>query len=167
MSSILIPTIRNDTNYNPLSQLYIYSPFKSNSQYKKSHISLHDSFQNYLFNFPDKNLIQLVNCNFLQLHIIPFIFLEMFYNLFFGIFHLIYKWICTKMFQLMKLKYLIRNPNSAKNTFPCELGNNPVERLVIIIQHIANILAGYFLAVMFYNPIVNTPTAKARWLPIL
>ena len=50
------------------------------------------------------------------------------------------------MFQFVKLEYFIRNPNSTKNAFPCELGNNPVERLIIIAQHIANILAGYFLA---------------------
>ena len=98
------------------SAIYLHS-IQIHSQYKKSHVLLHDSFQNYLFNFSDENLISYTNCNFLQLHIIPFIFLEMFHNLFLRIFHLIYKWICTKVFQFVKLEYFIRNPNSTKNAF--------------------------------------------------
>ena len=39
-----------------IRHIYLFS-IQSHSQYKKSHVSLHDSFQNYLFNFPNKNLI--------------------------------------------------------------------------------------------------------------
>ena len=37
------------------SAIYLFS-IQSHSQYKKSHVLLHDSFQNYLLNFADKNL---------------------------------------------------------------------------------------------------------------
>ena len=38
-----------------IRHIYLFS-IQIHSQYKKSHVSLHDSFQNYLLNFPDKNL---------------------------------------------------------------------------------------------------------------
>ena len=38
-----------------IRHIYLFS-IQIHSQYKKSHVSLHDSFQNYLFNFPNENL---------------------------------------------------------------------------------------------------------------
>lgn len=37
------------------ASIYLFS-IQIHSQYKKSHVSLHDSFQNYLLNFADENL---------------------------------------------------------------------------------------------------------------